>query len=56
MALKAMAKRIGDIAFRIAMSGCGCGGECGACDRQCVIPRVPTVEGDGEGPGTERGA
>jgi len=26
MALKAMAKRIGDIAFRIAMSGCGCGG------------------------------
>ena len=31
MRFKGIGKKIGDMAYKLAVSGCNCGGECGKC-------------------------
>ena len=42
MGLKDIGKKLGDIAFRAAVSGCSCGGECGWCGG-CGKPANPRI-------------
>ena len=54
MGLKEIGKRIGDMAFRVAASGCGCGGECGKCASCGNLPaHAPGGETESCGKGKE---
>jgi hypothetical protein len=50
MGLKEIGKRIGDIVWKLAVSGYGCGGECPGCGRykECEDMRF-TAPNEGQG-------
>ena len=42
MRFKGIGKKIGDMAYKLAVSDCNCGGECGKCG-VCQNPHPPTL-------------
>lgn len=53
MGLERIAKRIEDVAFRLAMTSCGCGRACDECAGRCDIPPSHALDEDVESSGKD---